>query len=302
MWTNKEKISFVETVLKGFPFPEIYIAAGHVDEVSGMATEYLVDGQQRITTLYHYFKGHAQIKLPKNFTSYADLSVDEKKEFLQYDVVVRDLGNLEMDAIKEIFQKINSTGYSLNAMEIDNSRFAGEFKKFGDSITKLDFFDSRSIFSPNDVRRMLDLRYVLVLVSTMLAGYFNDSTKIEEYLELYNDDFAQEKTIRKRLDLIFKFIEKCGFDEKSRVWNKADFFTLCVELDKVYFSKDLSPNVKKVGKALKDFYSELETNTDPKKLNPKSAAYYKAAIQGSNSRSRRIVRGLLIRELLYQPT
>src|ERR1039457_4032453 len=55
VWTNKDKVKFLETVLEGYPFPEIYIAAGSIDPETGEGTEMLVDGQQRITTLFQYF-------------------------------------------------------------------------------------------------------------------------------------------------------------------------------------------------------------------------------------------------------
>lgn len=298
VWTNKEKVSFIRTVLGGYPFPEIYVAAGEVNEETGAATEYLVDGQQRITTLYHYFKGHDTIKLPNDISTYADLETDEKKDFLQYDVVVRDLGNLEIEEIKEIFQRINSTSYSLNAMELDNSRFAGAYKEFGEKIAEMDFFETRKFFSPNDVRRMHDLRYVLVLVSTMLSGYFNDSSKVEEFLANYNDSFDKKEEIEDRIQKAMQFIESCGFSDKSRVWNKADLFTLMVELDKAYFSKGEAPKVSPIRKGLKAFYRSMEGNIEPDKLDEDTAKYYKAAIQGSNSRSRRITRGEILRGIL----
>src|SRR5438046_341748 len=31
VWSNRHKQAFLDTVLKGYPFPEIYIAAGDVD-------------------------------------------------------------------------------------------------------------------------------------------------------------------------------------------------------------------------------------------------------------------------------
>ncbi|XDF80106.1 DUF262 domain-containing protein [Aliivibrio fischeri] len=128
VWTNKEKVAFIDTVLQGYPFPEIYLAAGDVDATTGIATEYLVDGQQRITTLHHYFKESDEIELLDNMPKYSELSDEAKKAFLQYDVVARDLGDLPIEDIKDIFQKINATSYSLNAMEIDNARFGGHLK------------------------------------------------------------------------------------------------------------------------------------------------------------------------------
>ncbi len=298
IWTNKDKVAFIETVLKNDPFPEIYVAAGDIDENTGKATEFLVDGQQRTTTLYHYFKGHDSIKLPSGIKKYSELNPDEKKNFLQYDVVVRDLGNLDINEIKRIFQKINATGYPLNAMEIDNSRFAGEFKTFGEIVAEKDFFKKRNIFSSNDIRRMKDVRYSLTLISTMMSGYFNEYSKIEEFLENYNDVFDKRDEVEKRIDSAFKFIEACQFEDGSRVWNKGDLFTLIIELDKMYFSKKRKADVKVISGSLKAFYSKLEGTIVLETLAPNTATYYKAAIQGNNSRSRRIARGKVLRKLI----
>lgn len=298
VWTNKEKISFIQTVLMGYPFPEIYLAAGDVDSTTGIATEYLVDGQQRITTLHHYFKESDEIELPSGMLKYSQLSDEEKKVFLQYDVVARDLGDLPMEEIKDIFQKINATSYSLNAMEIDNARFAGAFKLFGERIAESEFFSDIKFFTINDIRRMQDLRYCLTLIGTMLSSYFNASSKLELFLSTYNDTFEKADEISNRINSIFEFIKLCEFDLKSRVWNKADFFTLFIELDKIYFSKGLVPDMPTISKNLKSFYKALEGKIDPEQLKEAEAKYHNAAIQGSGSRSRRIERAEVIRTLI----
>lgn len=302
VWTNKEKVAFIETVLNRYPFPEIYVAAGEVDEDTGLATEYLVDGQQRITTLYQYFKGMDSIKLPRRMSKYAELISEDKREFLQYDVVVRDLGDLDIATIKKIFQQINLTSYSLNAMEIDNSRFAGEFKMFGEEIAQMEFFESRGFFTANDVRRMQDLRYCLILVSTMMSSYFNQSSKIENFLETYNDSFPDSKEIKERVVQLMEFVEACDFDPKSRVWNKADLFTLFIEMDKTYYSKDVEPDTNTLSAALKEFYSSVEDRENADALLPDIEKYFNAAIQGSNSRSRRIERGEILRTIIAPKT
>jgi len=51
----RHKIAFIKTVLEGYPFPEVYIASGEVDLETARGNLMLVDGQQRLTTLYDYF-------------------------------------------------------------------------------------------------------------------------------------------------------------------------------------------------------------------------------------------------------
>src|SRR3990172_479619 len=118
VWSNKDKSAFLETVLLNYPFPEIYVAAGEVDVDTGIGTELLVDGQQRVTTLQQYFNASPDLILNDNIKPYNELARDDKEAFLQYDVVVRDLGSVDIELVRNIFQKINATCCALNAMEI----------------------------------------------------------------------------------------------------------------------------------------------------------------------------------------
>src|SRR5690606_26106134 len=92
VWTNPDKVAFIETILSNFPFPEIYIAASSVDTESGEATEMLVDGQQRMQTIDDYFRGISPFRSSRSIKAYKDLEEDQKKDFLNYEVAVRNLG------------------------------------------------------------------------------------------------------------------------------------------------------------------------------------------------------------------
>jgi hypothetical protein len=72
-----------------------------------------------------------------------------------------------------VFRRINSTSYALNAMEIENARYDGEFKGLADELAQSSLFEEAKFFSPNEIRRMLDMRFVLSLMVTMLSQYFN---------------------------------------------------------------------------------------------------------------------------------
>src|ERR1043166_4556115 len=172
VWAMRHKVAFIKTVLEGYPFPEVYIASGEVDLDTGRGNLMLVDGQQRLTTLYDYFHGSADLRL-KDIVPYEKLDKEKKKDFLEYEVVVRDLGAMEIEQIKEVFRRINSTSYALNAMEIDNARYDGEFKRLADELSQEELFEEAKFFSPNEIRRMLDLRFVLSLLVTMMSQYFN---------------------------------------------------------------------------------------------------------------------------------
>ena len=296
VWSNNDKIEFIKTVLDGYPFPEIYIAAGDVNSDTGEGIELLVDGQQRITTLNEYFRGADSLKL-QGIQSYSELTQEQKKEFLEYEVVLRDLGNIPIADIKTIFQKINSTSYGLNAMEIHNSRYAGEFKRFGEKISSKNFFDEHRIFTATEIKRMKDVSYSLSLIATILSTYFDRDQEIEIFLEKYNEDFPHASEIESNLDYILGLVDELS-RSSNRVTKKADFFSLAVELYFYLFSQEKLAIFKKdkFFKMLSSFYAEV----DKKGLSEQVDAneYYHAVVQGSNSRSNRILRGKKISNIL----
>ena len=298
VWKNRDKSNFIQTVLDGYPFPEIYVATGELDPATAEGTQLLVDGQQRISTLYQYFKGSDELRLGNNVPRYADLTDEMQNRFLQYDVVVRDLGTLSDEEIRKVFQRINSTSYSLNAMEIDNSRFDGAFKAIAERIAEEDFFSGHRIFSANQIRRMQDTRFVLRYMVTVMSTYFNLDSEIEQFLEIYNEEFEDADRMRHDTKDVFSFIEECDFEPSSRVWRLADIFTLMVETYWALKRDGLEMDRKEVSQRLREFYNLVNESDTALDAGQDAAKYHRSALQGSNSRFNRITRGRIIASIL----
>lgn len=299
VWINKDKVEFIRTVLEGYPFPEIYIAAGKVDTKTGEGAEMLVDGQQRITTLYQYFKGSADLRLPKDLLSYDKLEEDQQVKFLEYKVVVRDLGNMSIEQIKQVFQRINSTSYGLNAMEIHNARYGGEFKKFAEKVSQLDFFDDYRIFTSTDIKRMNDVMYCASLIATVMSTYFNRDSEVEVFLDKFNDEFDAQGDLLRSVEAVLAFIARLNFPPKSRIYKKADFFTLFVELYKLLITAAVDLKAPMVRRELETFFGSVDiVSAGLEDGTVDVERYYKAALQASNDRGNRIARGEIINKTL----
>jgi len=298
VWSNKDKCAFLETVLLSYPFPEIYVAAGDVNVETGEGTEMLVDGQQRVTTLYQYFIGSPDLVLSGGIRPYASLAKEEKEAFLQYDVVVRDLGRLDLDVLRGVFQRINATRYALNAMEIHNSRYEGAFKEFAEEMSQRPFFEAHRIFSASEIRRMQDVRFVLVLAATILGTYFNRDDDLEEFLGRYNDEFPQREELSKEVDSVLAFVEKLELPPTARIWKKADLFSLMVEVHRSIYKHGTQLEAGGIARRLQAFYAKVD---DPDQRKDPAAApgrYYKAALQASNDRGSRITRGEIVQAII----
>ena len=298
VWSNKDKSKFIETVLLGYPFPEVYVAAGEVDVETGEGTELLVDGQQRVTTLYQYFHGSTDLILSEGVRPYSELSREQKEAFLQYDVVVRDLGSADIEVIRAIFRRINATRYALNAMEVANARYEGAFKLFAEEFAQRPFFETHRVFSANEIKRMQDTRFVVVIASTILSTYFHRDDEIEEFLSRYNDEFPMQSDLQRDLDSVLEFIDEMQMPSTSRLWKKADLFTIIVELHRALFKRQLPLNPGNVSKVLSNFYQEVDSPETRREPESAAARYYSAALAATNDRMSRIRRGEIIADLL----
>jgi len=298
VWSNKDKAAFLDTVLRGFPFPEIYVALTEVNLETAEGAEMLVDGQQRVTTLYQYFTGSEALKLGVDTPPYRDLSPERQTDFMNYEVAVRNLGVVSIEDVKEVFRRINATSYALNAMEINNARYNGALKIAADRIASDELFNTHRTFSPREVQRMRNTVYALTIIISMISAYFHRDDEIENYLEMYNDDFPMLDEVMERFSIVRGFVESLGIEDKSRAWKKTDLLVLLVELDRALNREHIELDPDIVGPALINFYNRVEAELSEPSGDEDLQAYFRTTVQATNDRSSRAARGKVIRKVL----
>ena len=307
VWTNTDKESLIDTVLQNYPFPEIFVATGALDLKTSKRVVWLIDGQQRITTLRSYIHGSTDL-LYKRVPRFAQLAPDQQTHFYDYDVAVRDLGTVTEETIREIFRRINSTDYALKSMEILNAMFSGEYKKYCEALSRSPFFEIHGTFSPAVKKRMYDVTFCVILVTTLLAGYYRRDEFNAEYLERYNDEFLQQDEIQAGLDRVFDFIESCDFTPRCRVWKQTDLFTVIVEFYSALISRRQEYDPKLVGKTLQAFFDEVDdlfaasSTLDSAAQSQNVMRYLKAATKATNDKYARVERAEIISGLLTSTT
>ena len=114
VWREVHKRDFIETILLGYPFPQIFISKGKVNVEDMSTVSCIVDGQQRCNAITAFIDGEFEVAGKK----YADLSGDQKSDFLKYEVAVIELDLENNDPkVQDIFQRINRTSNSLTSIE-----------------------------------------------------------------------------------------------------------------------------------------------------------------------------------------
>lgn len=313
VWKKSHKYNFIQTILMNYPFPEIYIAPGELDTESLILRDLIVDGQQRCTTIINYIEDKDVFSLDRvSVRKFSDLSNSEKSDFLNYEVSIRYMKNADQEQIKEIFQRINSTEYSLNSSERMHAQWGesefivfakqmieeDEFLDFENISYKLDdenrglFFNVFSkVFSENDLKRMLALQYLLTLITTIIEGkYFRRNDNVQDYIERYHEEFKDASYIEVGLSKVINFINELDLGEGTYWYNKANLFTLIVELSK-YSIESINK------KAFRDLLLDIENEYKSYKDNPSDfenielIKYFDFAKEGVNEIPARNYRG-----------
>lgn len=291
VWNNSHKENFIDTILRGLPFPEIYLSDGEIDLDNQTSIRLVVDGQQRLDTIFSYINNNFKVR---NITPFNELSAAEKTNFFDYKIVVRDLGRLDDDQIIDIFKRINSVRYALNAMEINNALYEGAFISTAKEIQESNLFDQISMFSENQYARMRDIEYILLIMSTIEeGGYFGASSEIEKYIQKYDDDYPNAEEIKSDILQSVDNVKNADLEPDSIWFRKSSFFSLIIELIKAKNKGKMFESDE-----LKDMLTDLEENILANKSGDSKeneyARFYSYIFQGTNGRAGRIARGTLI--------
>lgn len=333
VWKKSHKLNFIDTILRNFPFPEVYLTPGALDQEKLILIDEIVDGQQRLTTIQGYIEGTDVFALPHltGIKKFSELTQEERRVFLNYEVSVRYLKNVTQEQVREIFQRINKTDYALNSTERLNAQWGNsEFVCYAKQLIErefesenlvyemtaeirkefVDFFhgdenDDEGIFTDNDMSRMLALQYIMTLVATVdCQQYFSRNEKLKSYIEGFNDNFPQAAELTDRLHRVIKWIELTNIKRSSRWYKKANLFSLIVELDK----SDL-PNINPAALGekldqldLRATLTEFGVEEEKDKLTEVEIKYLGFAREAVNEKVAREFRGAFLRDMIASST
>ena len=232
VWTTEHQEAFIDTVIKGLPFPEIYVCEGEIDVQKLRTTRLVIDGQQRLTTIRNYIEGkheHPPVKVP----AYQALPIERKQEFLSYQIVMRDLGKVDEDTTREIFRRINLTKFKLDDVEIHNAVYDGHFIQAAKFILENIELEQYGVLRESEFTRMADLHFILLIMSTLEnGGYFAQDKEVEPKVSGFNDEYPGRDHMIALLIKTFATVRDLQLPLDSMWFRKSNFFTLVVETAK----------------------------------------------------------------------
>lgn len=289
VWTHEHQESFIDTILKGLPFPEVYVCHGEVD-ISNMRTiKHVIDGQQRLTTIKNYIENGFDRPL-SSVSSYQSLTDTQKKSFLSYEIVMRDLGEVDEATVREVFKRINLTKFKLDDVEIQNAVYDGHFIQAAKKILDNVSLEEYGVLRESEFTRMADLHFILTVMATLENnGYFSQDNEVEMKISSFNEEYPNKNNIVNLLIDTFKRISELDLPVDSMWFRKSNFFTLVVETAK---------HLKEIPDSFREKLLALEENVMSNRKDSSSPfhVYYSYMYQGTQNRKARVVRGDFFKE------
>jgi hypothetical protein len=292
VWTHEHQEEFIDTILKGLPFPEIYTCQGEIDIKKLKTTQHVIDGQQRLTTIKNYIDGKFKKPL-KKVQPYDSLTQDDRGAFLKYQVVFRDIGAVDDDTIKEIFRRINLTKFKLEDIELHNAVYDGHFITTAKGILNNVDLSPFGVFKESEFTRMADLHFILLVMTTIEnEGYFTYDKEVENYIAKYNDEYKNSSHIKALLIKTFAIIKDLGLEYDSIWFRKSNFYTLVVELANKnnVVPDDITERLNRLDKNIRE----------NKNKENEFGEYYKYMYSGTHNRISRVKRAITFNKYILE--
>lgn len=232
VWLEPQKAYLIDTILRGYPVPELYLQTRVTSQ--GVEQHTIVDGQQRIRACLEFINN--EFTLGDESEKYSGLSFDEldddvKKQIFQYKFVVRQLPELEDIEIREIFGRLNRNNMALNRQELRKATYWGEFITSMTDLSQLPFWVNSGLFTSNDFRRMLDIEYISELAVALLFGPQNKKARLDDFYANFEEEFPDRERLERAFNMILTELTALLDWPSSLRWSrKVDFYTLFLVL------------------------------------------------------------------------
>lgn len=204
VWDRVEASRFVESILLGLPVPSIFLAQSGSEKL-------IVDGYQRIMTVYDYVRGifstdekifrlsnSDKINVRWRNKAFAELSTDDQRKIKSTTIhaIIFEQKKPENDdtSLYQIFERINTSGRTLTAQEIRNCVYQGSFNSLLFELNENQKW--RELFgSEKPDSRMRDIEYILrffLMKSEMLWNSKSIQLPLKKSLNEYMNEHQRE--------------------------------------------------------------------------------------------------------------
>lgn len=225
VWNPRIKSKLIDSLLRGYPIPLIFLH-NRIDIASARNIRQVVDGQQRLRTILSFIDAKSLGELDEwdTFTvlrshnrefhglTFDQFGDDIRERLLQTPLSVNVLpADVDDATVLQIFQRINSTGLKLNAQELRNATWFGEFKDLTYRLAyeQLQRWISWDLFDRQKLGQMLEVEFTADLAGLLLEGVLpRTKATIDRLYRTYDDELKDQDRIVESFGRAFDVLDQ----------------------------------------------------------------------------------------------
>ncbi|MFH0821937.1 MAG: DUF262 domain-containing protein [Pseudomonadota bacterium] len=299
VWNQNFKDYFVETILLQYPAPAIFL----FEEISteGRSVYNVVDGKQRLTTLFEFVRNEFAVFDRCELESvrgkyFEELPDNIRIAFWSYQLTVEYLPQNEEPVLNSVFDRINRNVAKLSPQELRHARFSGEFISLAEELAgwmehKLPRnFPNIASQSRRQMKEVELVAQLLLLIEEGPRGY--TQIELDEAFAVRDETWDAkplvEELFRAAIDYIARLIiaPEGGHDlSATRLRNQADFYSLFGAIVQLVRESTL-PALESIRNRLSDFIRAVDDDSERQK-DEDARNYYESGRSASNLKAQR---------------
>lgn len=242
VWNPRAKAYLIDTIIRGKPIPKVFIRS-HTNPDTRITIREIVDGQQRLRAIIDFLNDGFRVSKVHNQDFggklFSELPKEVQTDFLNYEISVDLLIDLEDADILDIFARLNAYSVQLNRQELLNAKFFGHFKTlvYELSYEYTSFWEQNKVFSNNNIVRMQEAALTSDIVASMVENTLVDSKNMEKIYRKYDDVFQDYEITKERFINIMDYIGSVfdGSLAESNFKRQPLFFSLFMTIYHMQF-------------------------------------------------------------------
>ncbi|HWQ87335.1 DUF262 domain-containing protein [Brevundimonas sp.] len=229
VWDTARKQKLIDSILRGWRLPKFYFM------VTGPQTYEVVDGQQRLATIFEFLSGDLSLseETAKEFggATYGDLSAETSDQVDDFEIDFDEITDASDDELMEFFQRLQN-GLQLNSSEKLNA-IPSKLKAFCKKSAGHPFFKNRVAFA--------DRRYahfdVMAKVATLEIEGIGTGVRYQDVRQVFeaNSNFSDQSQVAKRIKAALDALA-AGVPSGTKVFRSRSitqsFITMVCQLQK----------------------------------------------------------------------
>ena len=295
VWTVEKQSFFIDSILKNFPMPPIFLKQ-NIDDKTGKTFYDVIDGKQRLTSLIRFINNEIPVATELENNEFDDPNIagmyfddldkpelsEYKRRFWRYVMPIEYIDTTSELIIENIFDRLNRNGEPLEGQELRHAKYHDSplYKAVQECVDQ-PFWKERLKYV--DLNRMEDdeliSEFIFMLLKSQVLGsgqkvlddLYAEYAK-HEFDQAFMERFIEITHFMESLELDFEGLQISGVSHLYGLWT---FSWFCLNSQK---------SVEEVKDPITDLFVELRSNVIK---NEYATTYKRTMVSNTKSKSQR---------------